>query len=121
MSVKTLLNKLTSMVLVTCMLLSLAAPAVGEEPLTQPTEETVYPAGSTVYADGTVMYADGTIVYADGSMVYADGTTVDAYGTTVYPDGTAVYADGRIVLRSFHPGAKPQNVLHNNHPSRLRK
>ena len=97
MSVKTLLNKLTSMVLVTCMLLSLAAPAVGEEPLTQPTEETVYPEGSTVYADGTVMYADGTIVYADGSMVYADGTTVDAYGTTVYPDGTAVYVDGKIV------------------------
>ena len=97
MSVKIVLNKLTSMVLVICMLLSLAAPAVGEEPLTQPTEETVYPEGSTVYADGTVMYADGTIAYADGSMVYADGTTVDAYGTTVYPDGTAVYADGKIV------------------------
>ena len=97
MSVKIVLNKLTSMVLVICMLLSLAAPAVGEEPLTQPTEETVYPEGSTVYADGTVMYADGTIMYADGSLVYADGTTVDAYGTTVYPDGTAVYADGKIV------------------------
>ena len=97
MSLKLILNKLTSMVLVICMLLSLAAPAVGEEPLTQPTEETAYSDGSTVYADGTVMYPDGTIVYADGTTVYADGTTVDAEGTTIYPDGTAVYPDGKMV------------------------
>ena len=97
MSMKIVLNKLTSMVLVICMLLSLAAPAVGEEPLTQPTEETVYSDGSTVYADGTVVYADGTIVYADGTTVHADGTTVNADGTTIYPDGTAVYPDGKMV------------------------
>ena len=97
MSLKLILNKLTSMVLVICMLLSLAAPAVGEEPLTQPTEETVYSDGSTVYADGTVVYADGTIVYADGTTVHADGTTVNADGTTIYPDGTTVYPDGKMV------------------------
>ena len=97
MSMKIVLNKLTSMVLVICMLLSLAAPAVGEAPLSQTPEEPVYPDGTTVYADGTLIYADGTIVYADGTTVYADGVTVDAEGTTVYPDGTAVYLDGRIV------------------------
>ena len=93
---KIVLKKLTSMVLVICMFMSLAAPALGEEPLSPP-EETVYPDGTTVYADGTLVYADGTIVYADGTTVYADGITVDADGTTVYPDGTALYLDGRIV------------------------
>ena len=97
MSMKIVLNKLTSMVLVICMLLSLAAPAVGEAPLSQPPEEPVYPDGTTVYADGTLIYTDGTIVYADGTTVYADGVTVDADGTTVYPDGTTVYPDGTAV------------------------
>ncbi len=97
MSIKIVLNKLTSMVLVTCMLLSLAAPAVGEEPLTQPAEETIYSDGTTVYADGTLIYADGTIVYADGTTVHADGTTVNPDGTTVYSDGTTVYPDGKMV------------------------
>ena len=88
MSMKIVLNKLTSMVLVICMLLSLAAPAVGEAPLSQTPEEPVYPDGTTVYADGTLIYADGTIVYADGTTVYADGATVNTDGTMVYSDGT---------------------------------
>ena len=97
MSMKLVLNKLTSMVLVICMLLSLAAPAVGEEPLTQPVEETVYSDGTIVYEDGTILYTDGTLVYADGTTVHADGTTVNTDGTTVYPDGTTVYPDGKMV------------------------
>ena len=97
MSMKTVLKKLTSMVLVICMFVSLAAPAVGDAPLPQPTEEAVLPDGTTVYADGSLVYADGTIVYADGTTVRADGTTVDANGTVVYPDGTMVYADGKMV------------------------
>ena len=86
MSMKTVLKKLTSMVLVICMFVSLAAPAVGDAPLPQPTEEAVLPDGTTVYADGSLVYADGTIVYADGTTVRADGTTADANGTVVYPD-----------------------------------
>ena len=97
MSIKTVLKKLTSMVLVICMFVSLAAPAVGDAPLPQPTEETVLPDGTTVYADGSLVYADGTIVYADGTTVRADGTTADANGTVVYPDGTMLYADGKMV------------------------
>ena len=97
MSMKTVLKKLTSMVLVICMFVSLAAPAVGDAPLPQPTEEAVLPDGTTVYADGSLVYADGTIVYADGTTVRADGTTADANGTVVYPDGTMLYADGKMV------------------------
>ena len=47
MSMKIVLKKLTSMVLVICMFVSLAAPAVGEAPLSQPSEETVYPDGTS--------------------------------------------------------------------------
>ena len=97
MSMKTVLKKLTSMVLVICMFVSLAAPAVGDAPLPQPTEEAVLPDGTTVYADGSLVYADGTIVYADGTTVRADGTTADANGAVVYPDGTMLYADGKMV------------------------
>ena len=97
MSMKIVLKKLTSMVLVICMFLSLSAPAVGEAPLSLPSEQAVYPDGSTVYADGTVVYADGTIVYASGTAVGADGVKVNDDGSTLYPDGTTLYPDGKMV------------------------
>ena len=66
MSIKTVLKKLTSMVLVICMFVSLAAPAVGDAPLPQPTEETVLPDGTTVYADGSLIFYSASQTLPEG-------------------------------------------------------